>query len=250
MTILALYSNKGGVGKTTTAVNLSYLAARIGIKTLVCDLDPQGSTSYYFRIKPKLKTGAKGFVRGGKPIVRSIKGTDYKNLDLLPADFTHRHLDTAFFNRKRSAQRLHKILYPLKMDYELIVLDCPVSIGTLAENIFNTADHILVPLIPTVLSLRTYAQLLTFCKENQFDREKVLAFFSMVDNRKRMHRDIMTLVQRKFRGVQSSFVCNLSVIERMGTERQPVPVFSPESAASNSYRDLWSAIQAIIFSHT
>jgi chromosome partitioning protein len=68
MTTLALYSNKGGVGKTAAAVNLSYLAALSGAKTLICDLDPQSSASYYFRVKPKLKAGAKGFIRGGKQI--------------------------------------------------------------------------------------------------------------------------------------------------------------------------------------
>ena len=96
MTTLALYGNKGGVGKTAAAVNLAYLAAQSGRSTLICDLDPQSSTTYYFRVKPKLKRKARGFERGGKPIFRSIKGTDYENLDLLPADFTHRNLDIVF----------------------------------------------------------------------------------------------------------------------------------------------------------
>ncbi len=66
MTTLALYSNKGGVGKTTAAVNLSYLAAQAGAKTLICDLDPQSSATYYFR---KLKFGAKRFIKGGEQII-------------------------------------------------------------------------------------------------------------------------------------------------------------------------------------
>jgi len=73
MTTLALYSNKGGVGKTATAVNLSYLAARTGVKTLIWDLDPQSSATYYFRVKPKLKSGTKGFLNGGKHVYKSIK---------------------------------------------------------------------------------------------------------------------------------------------------------------------------------
>ena len=84
MTTLALFSNKGGVGKTATAVNLAYLAALSGKSTLICDLDPQSSATFYFRVKPKLKRRARGFLRGGKQIDRSIKGTDYQNLDLLP----------------------------------------------------------------------------------------------------------------------------------------------------------------------
>ena len=70
MPILAIYSNKGGVGKTATAVNLSYLAAQTGEQTLICDLDPQGSATYYFRVKPKLKSGAKGFIKGGRTFIK------------------------------------------------------------------------------------------------------------------------------------------------------------------------------------
>ena len=88
MTTLALYSNKGGVGKTAAAVNLAYLAAQSGLTTLICDLDPQASTTYYFRVKAKLKPKAKGLISGQKQIDRSIKGTDYEKLDLLPADFS------------------------------------------------------------------------------------------------------------------------------------------------------------------
>ena len=58
MTVLAIYSNKGGVGKTAAAVNLSYLGAQSSAKTLICDLDPQGSVTYYYRVKPKLKSGS------------------------------------------------------------------------------------------------------------------------------------------------------------------------------------------------
>jgi cellulose biosynthesis protein BcsQ len=96
MTMLAIYSNKGGVGKTAAAVNLSYLAARTGAKTLLCDLDPQCSATYYFRVKPKLRFGVKGFIKGGKQVYKSVKGTDYENLDLLPADFSLRNLDVTF----------------------------------------------------------------------------------------------------------------------------------------------------------
>jgi cellulose biosynthesis protein BcsQ len=68
MTTLALFSNKGGVGKTASAVNLAYLAARSGRSTLICDLDPQGSTTFYLRVKPKLKPKARGLLKWRKEI--------------------------------------------------------------------------------------------------------------------------------------------------------------------------------------
>ena len=70
---IVLYLGKGGVGKTAAAVNLSYLAAQAGAKTLICDLDPQSSATYYFRVKPKLKFGAKRFIKGGKQINKSMR---------------------------------------------------------------------------------------------------------------------------------------------------------------------------------
>lgn len=248
MANLAIYSNKGGVGKTAAAVNLSYIAAQAGAKTLICDLDPQGSATYYFRVKPKIKSGAKGFIKGGRQVYKSVKGTDFKNLDLLPADFSLRNLDVTFNRLKRSRKRLRKILYPFQDEYDLIILDCPVTISILAENIFNAVDYALVPLIPTTLSVRAFQQLLSFCKKNNYDVGKIYGFFSMVDRHKKMHRELMTTVLKTFDGVLRSFIPYLAQIEKMGIYREPVAVFSPGSAASKSYQNLWNKVQQTILS--
>jgi cellulose biosynthesis protein BcsQ len=248
MTTLALYSNKGGVGKTAAAVNLSYLAAQTGVKTLICDLDPQGSATYYFRVKPKLKSGAKGFIKGGKQVYKSIKGTDYENLDLLPADFSLRNLDVTFDKLKRSKRRLRKILKPYKTEYDFIFLDCPVTISILAENILNAVDYALVPMIPTTLSVRTHRQLLSFCKKNNYDTGKIYTFFSMVDRHKKMHRDIIATVSKTQNGVLQSFIPYLAQIEKMGIYRAPVAEFAPGSVASKSYQNLWDKVQENILS--
>ncbi len=242
MTILALYSNKGGVGKTAAAVNLAYLAAKSGLVTLICDLDPQGSTTYYFRVKPKLKNKARGLVRGQKQIELSIKGTDYENLDLLPADFSHRNLDITFSRQRRRKQRLRMILDPLRSEYDLIILDCPPTINIVAENIFNASDNLLVPLIPTTLSVRTHAQLLLFLKKNRFRSERVYSFFSFVDGRKKMHRELAKWARQNFDGVLRSAIPYLSRIEQMGIYREPVPAFAPASTASKAYQDLWEDV--------
>ncbi|MFC1516282.1 ParA family protein [Thermodesulfobacteriota bacterium] len=249
MTALAIYSNKGGVGKTAAAVNLSYLAARAGAKTLICDLDPQSSATYYFRVKPKLKFGAKGFVKGGEQINKSIKGTDYENLDLLPADFTLRNLDTAFNKLKRPKKGLSKILKPLRAEYDLIIFDCPVNISILAENIFSAVEFILVPLIPTTLSVRTYKQLMSFCRKNKYDAGKIYAFFSMVDRRKKMHKELMAMMLKEFNGVLRSLIPYLSQIERMGIERKPVAASAPGSVASKAYQNLWAKFQEATLSN-
>ncbi len=246
MTTLAIYSNKGGVGKTATAVNLAYLAAQAGYTTLLCDLDPQSSSTFYFRVKPKIKRAAQGFTKASKAIDKSIKGTDYENLDLLPADFTHRNLDITFNNLKHSKLRLTKVLVPFHKEYDLIMLDCPPTINILAENIFNTADNILVPLIPTTLSLRTHQQMLTFFKKNNYNKKNVYTFLSMVDRRKKLHKEITVNITNTFDGVLESVIPYLSHVEQMGLRREPVPAFAPNVAAAKAYRALWDEVETKI----
>ncbi len=243
MRTLAIYSNKGGVGKTAAAVNISYLAARAGNSTLLCDLDPQSSATYYFRVKPGLKSGARVLIKGGGRAYKNVKGTDYENLDLLPSDFSLRNLDVIFDKLRRPKKRLKKILEQFNDEYDIIILDCPVTISLLAENIFHAADHILVPMIPTTLSVRALRQLLSFFKKRGYDTGKINAFFSMVDLHKKMHKELMVAVSKKFKNVLKSFIPYLSQIEKMGIYREPVAVFAPQSAASMAYENLWDKIQ-------
>ena len=243
MTVVALYCNKGGVGKTAAAVNLSYLAAQTGKTTLVCDLDPQGATTFYFRVKPKLKRNARGFQKAGNALDRSIKGSDYDNLDLLPSDFTNRNLSVLFDGAKQNRRQLTKILAPFKKDYELIILDCPPTMDVLAENVFDVADYLLVPLIPTILSVQSYIQLLKFLKDDGYPLSNVYAFFNMIDGRKRMHREVADDVRDKFSGILSTAIPYLSVVEQMGIWREPVPAFAPRSRAAQSFQALWDEFE-------
>src|SRR6476620_3070672 len=121
--VFATYNIKGGVGKTTTAVNLAYLAARDGQRTLLWDLDPQGAASYLFRIRPRVKGGAKALIRGARSLDDGVKGTDFDNLDLLPADFTYRNMDLELDATKNSTRRLRRLLKPLSDEYDVIFLD-------------------------------------------------------------------------------------------------------------------------------
>jgi chromosome partitioning protein len=173
--VFATYNIKGGVGKTTTAVNLAYLAARDGQRTLLWDLDPQGAASYLFRIRPRVKGGAKALIRGARSLDDGVKGTDFDNLDLLPADFTYRNMDLELDATKNSTRRLRRLLKPLSDEYDVIFLDCPPSISLVSENVMHAVDTLLVPLIPTTLSLRTLDQLTRFISEFEGRRPAVLA---------------------------------------------------------------------------
>lgn len=238
MSILAVYNIKGGVGKTATSVNLAYLSASQGKKTLLCDLDPQGSASYYFRIRSPKKYNTKKLLKGGEHIEKNIRGTDYFGLDLLPADFSYRNIDIALDELKQSTIRLNSVLRPLLGEYDRIILDCPPNLTLLSENIFYAADKILVPIIPTTLSLMSLKQLFKFMEKIGQKRTKAMVMFSMVEKRKKMHMELMDAM-RKRKGVLQEPIPFLADVERMGLYRQPVTAALPNSRASQAYKTLW-----------
>jgi len=242
MKIIATYNIKGGVGKTSTAVNLAYLAAQSGYRTLVWDLDPQGASSYYFRVKPKVKGGSKELIAGERELDGLIKATDFENLDLLPADFSFRNLDLVLDARKKPTQRLKKLLQPLSNSYDFVFLDCPPNISLLSEAIFETSNILLSPIIPTTLSLRTLEQLKKFIKENKLKDLQVVPFFSMADRRKNMHKEIMATLSEKHPDILQTAIPYASDIERMGLERMPLGGYTNKSRSTEAYQALWQEI--------
>ena len=240
MKTFATYNIKGGVGKTAAAVNLSFLAAAEGYRVLLWDLDPQGAASFLFRIKPRVKGGGKALIHGtSRSLEAAIKGTDYDHLDLLPADFTYRNLDLLLDSAKRPTRRLASLLAPLESDYDVIFLDCPPSISLLSESVLRAADLLLVPLIPTTLSVRTLDQLTEFVGTMNGHRPSVLAFFSMIDRRKKLHLTIAQELPESRPDLAATVIPALSAIERMAVQRAPVTASAPRSAASRQYGQLW-----------
>jgi chromosome partitioning protein len=242
MKILATYNIKGGVGKTSTAVNIGHLAARDGLRVLLWDLDPQGAASFLLRVRPRVKGGGKALIKGRRELDAAIKGTDFDRLDLLPADFTYRNLDLVLDSTKKPTERLDRLLRPLADEYDLIVLDCPPSISLLSESVLHAADILLVPLIPTTLSVRTLDQLSEFIAGFDGHKPEVLAFCSMIDRRKRLHREIAEQLPEERQDVARTVIPALSLIERMSVERAPVTAFAPRSAAARQYAALWAEV--------
>ncbi|MDA0167016.1 ParA family protein [Solirubrobacter ginsenosidimutans] len=240
--ILATYNIKGGVGKTSAAVNLATLAAKSGAPTLLWDLDPQGASTYLFRVRPKVKGGGTKLVAGKSDVDALLKGTDQEGLDLLPADFSYRHMDLALGDAKRPERRLARVLEPLKDDYEYTFLDCPPSISLVSESVFEAADALLVPIIPATLSSRTLEQLHSVLAQDK-NGPKVLGFFSMADRRKKLHRELMDSLSREY-DILDTVIPNSAEVERMGAKRAALVDFAPNSRAARAYADLWEEVRA------
>ena len=120
-----------------------------------------------------------------------------------------------------------------------MILDCPPSISLLSESVLHAADVLLVPLIPTTLSVRTLEQLTEFVAGFDGHRPRVLAFFSMIDRRKKLHREIAETLPAQRPEFAATVIPALSLIEQMSVERAPVTAFSPRSQAARRYDELW-----------
>ena len=242
MKIIAVTNIKGGVGKTTTAVNLSFLCAASFGPTLLWDLDPQGAATYTLRGDPQERASPKKLLNGKRDLPELILSTGYSNLDLLPADFSYRNFDVHLAERKKPTEQLLKMSRSLRDVYAVLFLDCAPGISLLSENVLHAADAIVVPLLPTPLSVRMLVQLQDFIARKGWTDLKLLPFFSMVDRRKSLHHEIIAATREQFPTMLITEVPYASDIERMTLRRAPVPASSPKSPAAHIYSALWAEI--------
>lgn len=242
MKVLPVYNIKGGVGKTATAVNLAWLAARDRLRTLVWDLDPQAAASFYLGAEGALRGGAARLVAKRKRLPRAVVPTPWVRLDLLPADLSYRHMDAHLGDHKDPTRRFTRLLDTLREAYDLVLLDCPPSASLLAESVLHAADAVLVPLIPTPLSLRAYEQIARLGAEHGASRP-LLPFFSMVDRRRRLHRELILDFLEQHPELLRTYIPYAAEVERMGVARAPVTQFAASSPPARAYQALWRQVR-------
>lgn len=245
MKVVAVYSTKGGVGKTTAAVNLAWEASK-EFRVLLWDLDPQGAAGFLLQVKPKkVKGGVGALVAGQSRVSRAIRSSEYDNLDVLPADASYRDLDLVFDHAKKSEQRISKILEQIDREYDVVILDCPPGAALVAENAVFSAHAVVVPLVPSPLSMRSLDQVTEFVSAS-VSKARVVAFLSMVDRRKTVHRDAVKNLPGGQTSVSHVVVPATVQIERMGTERAPIGSYAPTTEAARAYGELWTLVAKVV----
>jgi chromosome partitioning protein len=242
MQVISLYNLKGGVGKTASCVNFAYLSAADGYKTLLWDIDPQGSSSFYYKVKHKTHPGIKKLITKDADLENAIMSTDFEMLDVIPADSNTKSFDIMLEEMKGNKGRLKSILKQLNNEYDFVFIDCPPGFSALSENIFFTSDIVLMPVIPTTLSIRTYFMVKDYFKEKDLDLARLMCFFTMTDLRKNLHNEIMDELYKDKRFFQN-YIPYLSDVEKMGVHKAPVMEFANSSYAAKCYRELWTEIK-------
>lgn len=243
MIIIALYNLKGGVGKTTGCVNLSYAAAADGYKTLLWDLDAQGAASYFLGYAQEEKRTIQKVLQQDAILTTVIQKDMFDNLDLIPADLSAGKMDILLNDADKSpAKQLKHWLKPLKDIYDFVFLDCPPGFSTLADAIFKVSDVVLMPAIPTTLSVRTYEIVKAHMEDKKIDADKLMCYFNMVDIRKNLHMEVMQTYAKDMRFFQY-FIPSSSDIEKMGLHQKPILATSPNSRGSHSFQALWEEIK-------
>jgi chromosome partitioning protein len=244
MTVYAFYNQKGGVGKTASVVNLSYIAASEGWRTLLWDLDPQGAAGFYFQVDAAVKHGAKKILSNEVDLGSTVQPSGYDNLDIIPSDPSARNSEVILSELKQGKKRLKSALASVKNDYDIIMLDCPPGLSVLHDSIFQAADWILCPNIPTTLSMRSFNTVQEYFKQTNISEDKLKAFFSMVDHRKNLHNEVLNEHYRD-KTFLRNYIPYLSDIEKMGQQLAPVESFAKSSYAAQCFRDLWKEIKKL-----
>jgi cellulose biosynthesis protein BcsQ len=240
MRTIAIYSGKGGVGKSTIAVHLAHMAAtRSGRRTLLWDLDAQGASTFSLRLAPKPGLSARSIFARETEIAGRALGTEIANLDVVPADASLRRLDAQLAEQDKK-NRLKKLLRDLGDRYDRVVLDCPPSQADLSEQIFRGADLLVVPLLPSPLSLRVYDAVRDEVAGRHGGKLPILPVFSMVDRRRSLHRAAIEAHP------DWPVIPYASDIERMAVHGQPVTARAPGSPAAAAMGALWSRVEALL----
>ncbi len=242
MWVIAVWSIKGGVGKTTTAAALATLAAREGQRTLLWDLDPQGAVSHWFRVAPRHRRAPRQLVKKGTPLAELACGSDVPNLDIVPSDLSHRALEAELAQRANPRGRLALKLVPLASVYDWVFLDCAPSVTLVSEAVLAAADAVLAPVVPSSLSLRTLEQMRRFREESGAEEVALLPFLAMVDRRRRLHRDNADLLAGTG-GFLTTVIPMASAVERAAESLSPVVLAAPSSPATAAYLSLWMELQ-------
>ena len=249
--LIAMCNQKGGVGKTTTTINLGAALAELGRRVLLVDFDPQGSLSVGLGINPHALDKTIYdliMVRGTEPADVIIK-TKMPGVDVLPASIDLSAAEVQLVAEVAREYTLGRVLQPLKPLYDTILIDCAPSLGLLTVNALATADGVLIPLESEFFALRGVA-LLTDTINKVQDRlnhklQLIGILGTMYDPRTLHNREVLQRVEEAFQGAVFDTKIHRTVkFPETTVAGEPITIYAPKSAAAAQYRSLAKEVLA------
>lgn len=237
MGTVAVYNSKGGIGKTTFAINLAWESCRAGNRTLLWDVDGQGDSSWIMTVAamiPPVDTSA--FMHGTVDLHDRIRPTAIGGLDILAADPTQHRTDN-FFSFFARQQRLHRLFATLAKTYDVVILDCPPGFGDTSKQVLMFVDLVVVPVAPAPLALRGLDRVRNFMMKNRGTHAPLLPVFSMVDKRRKLHKAGMA------EHPDWAMVPMAVEIEQMTIHKLPIGAYAPNSPAVMAFATVWRGVE-------
>lgn len=241
--VIAIVNQKGGVGKTTTSVNLAATIGSFGYKTLLVDVDPQGNATSGLGVnKRDVKASTYDMIVGDSKAEDILINTPFKCLDLLPSDMNLAGAELELVDMKNRDSRIKNALAPLKEKYEFIVIDCPPSLGLLTVNVLCAADSVIVPIQCEYYALEGLSQLMNTIRQVKrlynplIDLEGVL--LTMYDGRLNLTQQVVSEVKRFFpQKVYATVIPRNVRLSEAPSFGQPVLYYDKSSKGSLAYVD-------------
>ncbi len=244
MKTIAFYNQKGGVGKTSLAVNYAYLSARSGNRTLLWDLDPQASATFILRVDNKLAPRTKALLNKKVDLEELAVRSNFPNLLVVPASVQLRLLSERIFDSDKATGAIERAARSARSAFDTLVIDAPPSLNSLSDSVLGAVDLLCIPLQPGALALHSLETLAEHLGQLSL-AQKSLAVYNMVDMRRVAHRNATASHQRISKiQLMETFLPYSADVEKMATERNPIFELSPRSKVLASFEALFGEINA------